>query len=94
MAQDKSNRIRRPIPQRENEKLRANLIAPNITNPNNPSFPIEEVGPSNRQPQKASSTKKPINRGQITRRDDDNVKDISIGKPSLKLAFKLVLNLL
>ena len=79
MAQDKSNKIRRPIPQRENEKLRANLIAPNITNPNNPSFPIEEVGPSNRQPQKASSTKKPINRGQITRRDDDDVKDVSIG---------------
>ena len=79
MAQDKSNKIRRPIPQRENEKLRANLIAPNITNPNNPSFPTEEVGPSNRQPQKASSTKKPINRGQITRRDDDDVKDVSIG---------------
>ena len=79
MAQDKSNKIRRPIPQRENEKLRANLIAPNITNPNNPSFPTEEVGPSNRQPQKASSTKKPINRGQITRRDDDDEKDVSIG---------------
>ena len=78
MAQDKSNKIRRPIPQRENEKLRANLIAPNITNPNNPSFPIEEVGPSNRQPQKASSTKKPINRGEITRRDDDDINDISV----------------
>ncbi len=79
MAKDKSHEIQRPIPQRENEKLRANLSAPNITNPNNPSFPIGDVSPSNKQPQKSSSTKKPINRGQITRRDDDNVKDISIG---------------
>ena len=35
MAKDKSHEIQRPIPQRENEKLRANLSAPNITNPNN-----------------------------------------------------------
>ena len=79
MAKDKSHEIQRPIPQRENEKLRANLSAPNITNPNNPSFPIGDISPSNKQPQKSSSTKKPINRGQITRRDDDDVKDISIG---------------
>ena len=76
----------------ENEKLRANLIAPNITNPNNPSFPIEEVGPSNRQPQKASSTKKPINRGQITRRDDDKINDISVGFTVEKLVLSIKSN--
>ena len=79
MAKDKSHEIQRPIPQRENEKLRANLSAPNITNPNNPSFPIGDISPSNKQPQKSSSTKKPINRGEITRRDDDKINDISIG---------------
>ena len=79
MAQDNTDKFKRPLPLKQNERLRESLNAPNVTNPNNPSFPIEEVGPSNRQPQKASSTKKPINRGQITRRDDDKVNDIYIG---------------
>ena len=75
MTQDNSEKFLRPIPQRENEKLRDNLKAPDILNPNNPSFPstLDGIAPSNRQPQK-----RPINRGEITRRDD-KVKDISIG---------------
>ena len=79
MAKDKTDKFLRPLPQRENEKLRANLSAPDIQNPANPSFPVEGIAPSNRQPQKSSTTKKPINRGNITRRDDDKIKDISIG---------------
>ena len=79
MTQDNSDKFLRPIPQRENEKLRANLSAPDILNPSNPSFPVEGIVSSNRQPQKSSSTKKPINRGKITRRDDDKIKDISVG---------------
>ena len=79
MAEDKSHKIQRPIPQRENEKLRTNLSAPDILNPANPSFPVEDIVSSNLQPQKSSSTKKPINRGKITKREDDNIKDISVG---------------
>ena len=79
MSKDNSHKIQRPIPQRENEKLRANLSAPDILNPANPSFPIEDIVSSNRQPQKSSSTRKPINRGKITRRDDDKINDISVG---------------
>ena len=58
MAQDKSDKFLRPIPQRENEKLRANLSAPDILNPANPSFPVEGVVSSNRQPQKSTSSRK------------------------------------
>ena len=54
MAEDKSHKIQRPIPQRENEKLRANLSAPDILNPANPSFPVEDIVSSNLQPQKSS----------------------------------------
>jgi len=79
MSEDNSHKIQRPIPQRENEKLRANLSAPDILNSANPSFPVEGVVSSNRQPQKSTSSRKPINRGKITRRDDDKIKDISVG---------------
>ena len=79
MTQDKSNKFLRPIPLRNNEKLRNNIISPDVDNPANPSFPVEGIAPSNLQPQKSNSSKKPINRGEITRRDDDNIKDISIG---------------
>ena len=78
MAQDNSNKFQRPIPLRNNEKLRNNIAAPDVDNPANPSFPVEGIAPSNLQPQKASSTKKPINRGEITRRDDDDINDISV----------------
>jgi hypothetical protein len=74
MAQDNSDKFLRPIPQRNNDKLRENLSAPDILNPANPSFPVEGIASSNRQPQKT-----PINRGKITRRDDDDINDISIG---------------
>ena len=74
MAQDNSDKFLRPIPQRNNDKLRDNLSAPDIFNPANPSFPIEDIVSSNRQPQKT-----PINRGKITKRDDDKINDISIG---------------
>ena len=74
MAQDTSDKFLRPIPQRNNDKLRDNLSAPDIFNPANPSFPIEDIVSSNRQPQKT-----PINRGKITKRDDDKINDISIG---------------
>ena len=80
MAQDNSEKFLRPIPQRNHDKLRDNLRAPDNQNPNNPSFPstLDGIAPSNRQPQKSTSTKKPINRSEITRRDD-NIKDVSIG---------------
>ena len=74
MAQDNSNKFLRPLPQRNNDKLRDNLSAPDILNPANPSFPVEGIASSNRQPQKD-----PINRGEITKREDDNINDISIG---------------
>tara|TARA_R110002167_G_scaffold93837_2_gene251136 strand:- start:1000 stop:2016 length:1017 start_codon:yes stop_codon:yes gene_type:complete len=74
MAQDKSDKILRPILKRNNEKLRDNLSAPDINNPSLPNSPIGDIAPSNRQPQKT-----PINRGEITRRDDDKINDIYIG---------------
>ena len=74
MAQDNSDKFLRPIPQRNNDKLRDNLSAPDVLNPTNPSFPVEGIASSNRQPQKT-----PVNRGKITRRDDDKINDISIG---------------
>ena len=74
MTQDNSNKFLRPLPQRNNEKLRDNLSAPDILNPANPSFPVEGIAPSNRQPQKDV-----INRGEITKREDDKINDISIG---------------
>ena len=79
MAQDNTDKFKRPLPLRQNERLRDSLRAPSVTNPNNPSFPVEDIAPSNLQPQKSNSTKKPINRGEITRREDDKINDISIG---------------
>ena len=74
MAQDNTDKFKRPLPLRQNERLRESLNAPQFE-----GFPVEGLAPSNRQPQKSSSTKKPINRGEITRRDDDVVNDVSIG---------------
>ena len=83
-------KFNRPIPQRQNEILRKNLKAPDIQNPDNPSFPIGDLAPSNRQPQKA-----PINRGAIAKRDD-KVKDIYIGiqdhDEAIDYYFKNVIN--
>ena len=69
----------RPLPSRLNDKLRNNLLAPNVekqsaVDPNKPGFPTGDVVPSNRQPQKT-----PVSRGEVIRRDDDDVNDISIG---------------
>ena len=69
----------RPIPQGLNERLRENLKAKNVEKPASvdpamPSFPVESIVPDSKPPQK-----KPINRGAITRRDDDDIKDIYIG---------------
>ena len=74
MAQDNTDKFKRPLPLRQNERVRESLNAPQFE-----GFPVEGLAPSNRQPQKSSSTKKPINRGEITRRDDDVVNDVSIG---------------
>ena len=79
MTQDNSNKFKRPLPLGKNERLRESISSPDILNPANSSFPVEGIAPSNKQPQKSSSTKKPINRGEITRRDDDKINDISIG---------------
>jgi hypothetical protein len=91
MAQDESHKIQRPLPGKQNTLLRQNLEAPNpiespvperrgnLKNPDRQQFPVEGLVPDNRQPQKSSATQKPLNRGQIIRRDDDDVKDIYIG---------------
>ena len=80
MAKDNSHNFKRPIPQRLNERLRENLTAvkPNV-NPNYPTFPVEDIVPSSLQPQKTTTSQKPKNRAPITRRDDDDTKDIYIG---------------
>ena len=69
----------RPIPQGLNDRLRENLKAKNVERPASvdpamPGFPVEDIVPDSRQPQKT-----PVNRGAITRRDDDKIKDIYIG---------------
>ena len=74
----------RPLPQRKNDKLRNNLLSPNVEKPSSvdPSksrFPVEDIVPDNIQPQKSTTSQKPANRGNIIRRDDDNIKDVSIG---------------
>tara|TARA_Y100000593_G_scaffold38314_1_gene74374 strand:- start:4713 stop:5765 length:1053 start_codon:yes stop_codon:yes gene_type:complete len=85
-------KFNRPIPQRLNDRLRENLKAPQhdveslsektkkgstFAKENNQiediNFPIKDIVPNNKLPQKD-----PVNRGQITKRDD-NVKDINIG---------------
>ncbi len=91
MAQDESHKIQRPIPQGKNIRLRENLQADNIIepiipsgkgnvkNPDEQKFPVEGLVPTNTPPQRSAAGKKPFNRGQITRRDDDNTNDIYIG---------------
>ena len=69
-----AKQFKRPIPQRQHQILRKNLAAPDVTNPDNPSFPRGDLAPSTRKPKKD-----PINRGAITRRDDDKTKDIYVG---------------
>jgi len=69
----------RPIPQGLNDRLRENLRSKNVevpasVDPAMPDFPVEGIVPDSKPPQR-----KPINRGAITRRDDDKIKDISIG---------------
>ena len=72
-------KFKRPIPQRQNDLLRQNLAAPSsFTSPGEVStnFPGPDgIVPLNLPPSK----QKDINRGNITRRDDDDVADISIG---------------
>jgi hypothetical protein len=71
-------KFKRPIPQRQNDLLRKNLEAPSsFTSPGETSenFPSDGLVPSNLPPSK----KEEINRGQITRRDDDTINDVAIG---------------
>ncbi len=72
-------KFKRPIPQRQNELLRQNLAAPSsFSTPGETStlFPgADGLVPPNLPPSK----QKEINRGNITRRDDDDVKDVYIG---------------
>ena len=91
MAQEESHKIQRPLPGGQNTLLRQNLnalkpiVSPvperreNLKNPDTQQFPVEGLVPDNRSPQNSSVDQKPYNRGQITRRDDDNTKDITIG---------------
>ena len=53
MAQDNTDKFKRPLPLRQNERLRESLNAPQFE-----GFPVEGLAPSNRQPQKSSSTKR------------------------------------
>ena len=90
MAQEESHKIQRPLPGKQNTLLRQNLEAPNpiespvperrgnLKNPDTQQFPVEGLVPDNRSPQNSSVDQKPYNRGQITRRDDDNTKDINL----------------
>ena len=87
--------FKRPIPQRQNELLRKNLSAPSYDLPSlsdksnngsnfakNPSkleeteFPIRGLAPDNKPP---GLLKDKVNRSNVIRRDDDDVKDVSIG---------------
>ena len=74
MTQDNTDKFKRPLPLRQNERLRDNLIGNDQKDPSLPSFPITEKSPSNKQPQKRT-----INRGKITKREDDKLKNIAIG---------------
>ena len=72
-------KFKRPIPQRQNDLLRQNLASPSsFTSPGETStnFPGPDgIVPLNLPPSK----QKDINRGNITRRDDDDIANISIG---------------
>ena len=53
----------RPLPQRKNDKLRNNLLSPNVEKPSSvdPSksrFPVEDIVPDNIQPQKSTTSQK------------------------------------
>jgi len=87
--------FRRPIPNRQNELLRKNLSAPaydleslseksekgsslareSSTLETN-EFPIKGLAPDNKPP---GLQKSKVNRANVTRRDDDTTKDVSIG---------------
>ena len=87
--------FRRPIPSRQNELLRKNLAAPaydldsladkserGSSLAKEPStletneFPIKGLAPDNKPP---GLQKSKVNRANVTRRDDDTTKDITIG---------------
>ena len=87
--------FKRPIPQRQNELLRKNLSAPaydlpsleekskkgsdysrESSNIEEIEFPIKGLVPDNKPP---GLLKDKVNRANVTRRDDDTVKDITIG---------------
>ena len=87
--------FRRPIPNRQNELLRKNLSAPaydleslseksekGSSLAKEPStletneFPIKGLAPDNKPP---GLQKSKVNRANVTRRDDDTTKDITIG---------------
>jgi len=87
--------FKRPIPQRQNELLRKNLSAPaydldslsdkakggsdysrGSSKLEEIDFPIEGLVPDNKPP---GLLKDKVNRANVTRRDDDDVKDVTIG---------------
>ena len=87
--------FKRPIPSRQNELLRKNLSAPAYDLPSlaekakkgsdysrEPSnieeidFPIKGLVPDNKPP---GLLKDKVNRANVTRRDDDSVRDVTIG---------------
>jgi|TARA_R110000744_G_scaffold149567_1_gene262700 hypothetical protein len=87
--------FKRPIPQRQNELLRKNLSAPSYDLPSladkskngsdfaknsskleETEFPIRGLVPDNKPP---GLLKDKVNRSNVIRRDDDDVKDVSIG---------------
>jgi hypothetical protein len=62
--------FKRPIPSKQYDILQDNLKAPQFD-----GFPVEGLPPDNRPPQKREQ----VNRGLITKREDDKTNDISIG---------------
>ena len=95
MAQDESNKFRRPIPQREHETLRKNLSAPAYDLPSLKEKATKESNYSRESsniedinfPIKGLAPdvhppgfkKDKVNRANVTRRDDDKTNDIYIG---------------
>ena len=95
MAQDESNKFRRPVPQRQHDILRKNLSAPQYDQES-----LSEKAKKGSSFAKESSTtetiefpikglapdvhppgflKSKVNRANVTRRDDDTINDIYIG---------------
>ena len=62
--------FKRPIPSTQHDILQDNLKAPQFE-----GFPVEGLPPDNRPPQKREQ----VNRGLITKREDDNTNNINIG---------------